>query len=40
LAPLRRMGYVVLVNAAKYGRGGLCADLAQAQPPTATQTFD
>lgn len=41
LAPLRRMGYVVLVGDPRFGPGGgLCGDLARSQPPGATPTFD
>jgi hypothetical protein len=41
LEPLRRMGYVVLVGDPRFGpTGGVCGDLAKAQPPSAAPTFD
>jgi hypothetical protein len=41
LTPLRRMGYVVIVGVRRFGPvGGLCADLAKSQPPSATPTFE
>jgi hypothetical protein len=40
LESLRRMGYTVMVPDASGRPGGLCGDLAQAQPPSAAPTFD
>jgi hypothetical protein len=42
LALLRRGGYLVLVHdvPAETRLGGVCADLAKAQPPDAAPTFD
>jgi hypothetical protein len=40
LRTLRRMGYLVMVRDSGAPIGGLCADLAQAQPPSAAPTFD
>ena len=40
LGPLRRMGYLVLVRGAELGPGGLCGDLAKAQPPSAAPSFE
>lgn len=40
LEPLRRMGYTVMVSDPSGTPGGLCGDLAQAQPPSAAPTFD
>jgi hypothetical protein len=42
LAHLRQTGYLVLVGLASqhFGVSGLCADLAQSQPPSAAPTFD
>lgn len=40
LDALRRMGYTVMVPDASGGPGGLCGDLARAQPASAAPTFD
>ena len=41
LDTLRRMGYVVIIGHPRFGPiGGLCADLAKSQPPSATPTLD
>jgi hypothetical protein len=40
LSHLRQTGYLVLVGIPSSHVGGLCADLARAQPPSAAPTFD